>query len=119
MYSNVEQERERLIGQSIQTWRMFHRHETKAGFWCDICKQCFRKRKAIISVGEETTTSLISSIRMLPFFVLIKHFETSDKHTNNLKHLPPYRRAVQHVKTLLVSILIYDFLSRVYLPVVY
>jgi hypothetical protein len=49
---------------------MFHRQETKAGFWlvlkrkffvikkknyflrCDICKQCFRKRKAIICVRK-------------------------------------------------------------------
>ncbi|UJR23138.1 hypothetical protein I4U23_026157 [Adineta vaga] len=73
VYTNVEPERERLIGQSIQTWRMFHRQETKPGFWCDICKQCFRKRKAIIC-----------------------HFESSEKHDKNLKHLPPYRRAVQH-----------------------
>jgi len=33
VYANVEPERERLIGHSIQTWRMFHRQETKAGFW--------------------------------------------------------------------------------------
>ncbi|CAF1022809.1 unnamed protein product [Adineta steineri] len=73
VFTNVEPERERLIGHSIQTWRMFHRQETKPGFWCDMCKQCFRKRKAIIC-----------------------HFETSEKHEKNLKHLPPYRRAVQH-----------------------
>ncbi|CAF1281584.1 unnamed protein product [Adineta ricciae] len=73
VYTNVEPERERLIGHSIQTWRMFHRQESKPGFWCDICKQCFRKRKAILC-----------------------HFESSEKHEKNLKHLPPYRRAVQH-----------------------
>jgi len=33
VYTNVEPERERLIGHSIQTWRMFHRQETKPGFW--------------------------------------------------------------------------------------
>lgn len=73
VYNTIQPERERLIGQSIQTWRMFHRQETKAGFWCDICKQCFRKRKAILC-----------------------HFESSEKHESNLKHLPPYRQAVQH-----------------------
>jgi hypothetical protein len=71
VYKNVEPERERLIGHSIQTWRMFHRQESKPGFWfvfkikkksfpicknyfsrCDICKQCFRKRKAIICVRK-------------------------------------------------------------------
>ncbi|CAF2049878.1 unnamed protein product [Rotaria magnacalcarata] len=73
VYTSVEPERERLIAHSIQTWRMFHRQESKPGFWCDICKQCFRKRKAILC-----------------------HFESSEKHENNLKRLPPYRRAVQH-----------------------
>ena len=33
VYTNVEPERERLIAHSIQTWRMFHRQETKPGFW--------------------------------------------------------------------------------------
>lgn len=33
VYANVEPERERLIGHSIQTWRMFHRQENKPGFW--------------------------------------------------------------------------------------
>ncbi|CAF1027135.1 unnamed protein product [Rotaria sordida] len=84
VYKNIEPERERLIAHSIQTWRMFHRQETKPGFWCDICKQCFRKRKAIIC-----------------------HFETSEKHDNNLKRLPPYRRAVQN--SLFTSRLLNEF----------
>ena len=33
VYANVEPERERMIGHSIQTWRMFHRQESKPGFW--------------------------------------------------------------------------------------
>ncbi|CAF4207564.1 unnamed protein product, partial [Rotaria sordida] len=61
VYKNVEPERERLIAHSIQTWRMFHRQETKPG---------------VIFVNN------------------VFHFETSEKHDNNLKHLPPYRRAV-------------------------
>ncbi len=36
VYTNIQPERERLIGHSIQTWRMFHRQETKPGFWLDI-----------------------------------------------------------------------------------
>ena len=31
----------------------------------------------------------------------MQHFESSEKHEKNLKHLPPYRRAVQHVSVLL------------------
>ncbi|CAF0805239.1 unnamed protein product [Didymodactylos carnosus] len=73
VFSQVETERERMLAHSIKTWRMFHRNEKRPGFWCDICKQCFRKRKGILS-----------------------HFETSDKHETNSKFLPRFRRAIQH-----------------------
>ena len=58
VYNSIQLERERLVAHSIQTWRMFHRHEAKAGFWCDICKQCFRKRKAIICVSCHEATKV-------------------------------------------------------------
>ncbi len=71
---------------------------------CDICKQCFRKRKAIICVSEFDIKEIL-----LNKFLFEKHFETSEKHENNLKHLPPYRRAVQYVSISIHFILIFYF----------
>lgn len=68
---------------------MFHRQETKAGFWlvrktardsfvfientcffllrCDICKQCFRKRKAILCVRKFNSNNYLAFFNFKAF----------------------------------------------------